>query len=60
MAQLTKKQKAAAEKVEAGKLYAPLEAFQLVKELATAKFDETIEGHFRLGIDGSRSGICRR
>ena len=51
MAQLTKKQKAAAEKVEAGKLYAPLEAFQLVKELATAKFDETIEGHFRLGID---------
>ena len=51
MAQLTKKQKGAAEKVEAGKLYAPLEAFQLVKELATAKFDETIEGHFRLGID---------
>lgn len=51
MTQLTKKQKAAAEKVEAGKLYAPLEAFQLVKELATAKFDETIEGHFRLGID---------
>ncbi|ACU94660.1 LSU ribosomal protein L1P [Cryptobacterium curtum DSM 15641] len=51
MAQLTKKQKAATEKVEAGKLYAPLEAFQLVKELATAKFDETIEGHFRLGID---------
>ena len=30
---------------------APLEAFQLVKEISTAKFDETIEAHFRLGID---------
>ncbi len=29
----------------------PLEAIQLVKENANAKFDETIEAHIRLGID---------
>ncbi|KGG11455.1 LSU ribosomal protein L1p (L10Ae) [Prochlorococcus sp. SS52] len=33
------------------KSYAPLEAIQLVKENANAKFDETIEAHIRLGID---------
>ena len=48
---LSKNKKAALEKVEAGKLYAPLEAFELMKEIATAKFDETVEVHFRLGID---------
>ncbi|MEI8251190.1 MAG: 50S ribosomal protein L1 [Synechococcus sp. ELA057] len=31
--------------------YAPLEALELVKTNATAKFDETIEAHVRLGID---------
>lgn len=31
--------------------YLPLEAIQLVKDNATAKFDETIEAHIRLGID---------
>lgn len=30
---------------------APLEAMKVVKELATKKFDETVEVHFRLGID---------
>ncbi len=33
------------------RLYLPLEAIQLVKDNATAKFDETIEAHIRLGID---------
>ena len=33
------------------KLYPPDEAIKLVKETATAKFDETIEAHLRLGID---------
>ncbi|NEQ52342.1 MAG: 50S ribosomal protein L1 [Leptolyngbya sp. SIO3F4] len=33
------------------KFYEPLEAMQLVKETATAKFTETIEAHIRLGID---------
>ena len=31
--------------------YEPLEALKLVKENATAKFDETVEAHARLGID---------
>ncbi len=39
-----------ASKVE-DRAYAPLEAIQLVKANANAKFDETIEAHARLGID---------
>lgn len=46
-----KKFVAAAEKVEGKKLYSPLAAVRLVKSIAPAKFDETIEVHFRLGID---------
>jgi len=30
---------------------APLEAIKLVQEIRTAKFDESVEAHFRLGID---------
>ncbi len=37
-------------KVES-KAYEPLEAMQLLKETATAKFDEAVEAHIRLGID---------
>ncbi|MCP9916396.1 50S ribosomal protein L1 [Cyanobium sp. ATX 6F1] len=33
------------------RVYTPEEAVQLVKDTATAKFDETIEAHVRLGID---------
>lgn len=43
------------EKVDGSKLYASGEGAALVKELATAKFDETIEAHFRLGIDPRKS-----
>ena len=46
-----KNYRAAAEKISRDQLYTPLQAANLVKELATAKFDETIEVHFRLGID---------
>lgn len=46
----SKNYRAAAEKISETP-YAPLEAFKLVTEVATAKFDETVEGHFRLGID---------
>ena len=35
-----------------GQLYDPEEAIALVKKTATAKFDETIEAHFRTGCDG--------
>jgi large subunit ribosomal protein L1 len=38
-------------KVDREKLYTPTEALGLVKELATAKFDETIEAHFNLGLN---------
>ena len=48
---LSKKYKEAAAKIEEGKSYAPFEALSLVKEIATANFDETVEAHFRLGID---------
>ena len=46
-----KNYRAAAEKVSRDQFYTPLQAANLVKELATAKFDETVEVHFRLGID---------
>ena len=38
-------------KVDKEKVYEPLEALQLLKETATAKFTETAEAHVRLGID---------
>ncbi len=41
----------AVKKIEAEKAYAPREGLELVKELAFAKFDETVEVHFRTGLD---------
>jgi large subunit ribosomal protein L1 len=38
-------------KIDKTKLYEPVEALKLVKELATAKFDETVEAHIKLGVD---------
>ena len=46
-----KKFREAAAKVDRAALYTPLEAVKLVKELSGAKFDETVEAHFRLGVD---------
>ena len=37
--------------VDRERAYTPLEAIRLLKELVTAKFDETIEAHFRLGLN---------
>ena len=39
------------EMIEQGKLYDVHEAVALVKKMATAKFDETIELHVKLGVD---------
>jgi len=46
-----KKSAAAAAAVDRERLYTPLEAARLAKEIAPATFDETVEAHFRLGID---------
>ena len=51
MAKHGKKYQDAAKLLEAGKLYSVAEAMELVKKTATAKFDETIELHVRLGVD---------
>jgi large subunit ribosomal protein L1 len=47
---MSRRMKEALAKVEE-KAYEPLEALQKMKEIATAKFDETAEAHIRLGID---------
>ena len=41
----------ASKKIESGKLYEVEEALALAIETATAKFDESIEVHIRLGVD---------
>jgi large subunit ribosomal protein L1 len=41
----------ALEKVDRDRLYEPAEAIALAKELAFAKFDETLEVHIHLGVD---------
>ncbi len=41
----------AAEQIDASKVYTPKEAFKLLKEVAFAKFDESVEVHLKLGID---------
>jgi large subunit ribosomal protein L1 len=52
---LTKKQKAFAGKVDSDKLYPLAEALSIVKEAATAKFDESIDVAVQLGIDAKKS-----
>ena len=50
MPKLSKRLAGLASKIE-DRVYEPLEAIALVKDNATAKFDETMEAHARLGID---------
>lgn len=47
-----KKYTEAAKKVDRTMQYEVEDAVKLVKEVATAKFDETVEAHIRLGVDG--------
>lgn len=55
MAKHGKKYLEALKKVDREKLYSPQEALELVKEISTAKFDETVEAAFRLGIDTKKA-----
>ncbi len=55
MAKLTEKQKALVGKVDSNKLYPLTEAIGIVKECATAKFDESIDVAVQLGIDAKKS-----
>jgi large subunit ribosomal protein L1 len=50
-----KKYVQAAQKVDKGTLYSPTEALELVKEISTANFDESVEVAFRLGIDTKKA-----
>ncbi|MEG1616443.1 MAG: 50S ribosomal protein L1 [Bacteroidales bacterium] len=51
MGKLTKNQKLAAEKIEAGKSYSLKEASSLVKEITFTKFDSSVDIDVRLGVD---------
>ena len=52
MAKRSKAYKASLEKYNKAQLYETAEAMKLVSEVGTAKFDETVEAHIRLGVDG--------
>ena len=47
----SKAYRAAVEKIEAGRIYAPLEAVRLAQQTSTTKYDATVEVAFRLGVD---------
>ena len=47
----SKAYRAAVEKIEAGRVYAPLEAVRLAQQTSTTKYDATVEVAFRLGVD---------
>ena len=55
MAVISKRQKAVQGKLDRAKYYAVSEALALTKELATAKFDESIDVAVSLGIDARKS-----
>jgi len=55
MAKLSKRMKALEGKIQAGKHYALDEALTLVKQTASAKFDESVDVAVNLGIDAKKS-----
>jgi len=55
VAKKSKKFAEALKQIEKGQMYTLTEAVDLVKRLSYAKFDETVEAHFHLGIDCKKS-----
>ncbi len=55
MAKLSKRAKLINEKVDREKSYAPVEAFQLLKDVSSVKFTETVEVAVKLGVDPRKS-----
>ena len=55
MGKLTKNQKLALEKIEAGKVYTLKEAAETVKEITFTKFDASVDIDVRLGVDPRKS-----
>ncbi|GLS24546.1 50S ribosomal protein L1 [Marinibactrum halimedae] len=55
MAKLTKRQKLINEKVDSTKAYSITEAVEILKELSTVKFSETVDAAINLGIDPRKS-----
>jgi len=51
MAQHGKNYRQARGRIDREKLYSPVEAIKLLKDLPASKFDETVEAHFRLGLN---------
>ncbi len=52
MAKHGKKYQEAAKLINKAELYDVEDAFATIVKTATAKFDETVEAHFRMGLDG--------
>lgn len=55
MARVSKRRKAIRSRVDRAKTYPALEAMKLVKETATAKFDESVDAAVNLGIDAKKT-----
>ena len=55
MAKSSKRVKAIKEKVESGKVYALDEALKVIKECASAKFNESVDVSVNLGVDARKS-----
>jgi large subunit ribosomal protein L1 len=51
MAQHGKNYRNARERIDREQTYSPVEAIRMLKDFQTAKFDETVEVHFRLGLN---------
>jgi len=55
MSKISKRLQAIKEKIDRNKAYPVMEALQLIKETATAKFDESVDVAVNLGIDARKS-----